>query len=82
MLCRSFLVVFLLAIEVLFVPGFIASDYLDKYEDRNSFRSVHSNISDGLILYQQISMSIDVTNKGNNKITELRTIFQRESQNS
>jgi hypothetical protein len=25
---------------------------------------------------------IQVTNKGNNKITELRTILQRESQNS
>jgi hypothetical protein len=24
----------------------------------------------------------DIINKGNNKITELRTIFQRESQNS
>ena len=32
--------------------------------------------------YLQILKNTDVTNKGNNKITELRTILQRESPNS
>jgi hypothetical protein len=30
----------------------------------------------------QISVSINLSDKGNNKITELRTILQREGQNS
>jgi hypothetical protein len=36
------------------------------------------NISD----YNLFSIFILLSNKGNNKITELRTILQRESQNS
>jgi hypothetical protein len=30
----------------------------------------------------QIYLKMQIINKGNNKITELRTILQRESQNS
>jgi hypothetical protein len=30
----------------------------------------------------EVNVCYNETNKGNNKITELRTIFQRESQNS
>ena len=35
-----------------------------------------------LILAGQIPVEAELHNKGNNKITELRTILQRESQNS
>ena len=36
----------------------------------------------GLNVKSVITLEMDQTNKGNNKITELRTILQRESQNS
>ena len=32
--------------------------------------------------YEISIWNLEILNKGNNKITELRTIFQRESQNS
>jgi hypothetical protein len=35
-----------------------------------------------LIVHQQLDIHFAYVNKGNNKITELRTISQRESQNS
>ena len=34
------------------------------------------------LIQPTISLEMPVPNKGNNKITELRTILQRESQNS
>ena len=34
------------------------------------------------VLMGVTSLDVDLRNKGNNKITELRTILQRESQNS
>ena len=38
--------------------------------------------SEKLILYSFTCAAHKINNKDNNKITELRTIFQRESQNS
>ena len=37
---------------------------------------------DATVDYLTNKESLPLVNKGNNKITELRTIFQRESQNS
>ena len=35
-----------------------------------------------ILIQPTIALEMPVPNKGNNKITELRTILQRESQNS
>ena len=51
--------------------------------DRGSNRKVSNNHIGG-VKVSRIALSVVVrgSNKGNNKITELRTILQRESQNS
>jgi hypothetical protein len=56
----------------------------DKYTDNreilfNSLNWLPSNINIDVNL---LTKGSDLLNKGNNKITELRTILQRESQNS
>jgi hypothetical protein len=43
---------------------------------------IYTIFSRVVLIRQQRSQQNDVTNKDNNKITELRTILQRESQNS
>ena len=40
------------------------------------------NISYGYLYLREIELRLNTVYKGNNKITELRTILQRESQNS
>jgi hypothetical protein len=40
------------------------------------------HVNSDLTCYLLLKLYYIVTNKGNNKITELRTILQRESQNS
>jgi hypothetical protein len=51
--------------------------------DRGTNRKVSNNHIGG-VKVSRIALSVVVrgSNKGNNKITELRTILQRESQNS
>jgi len=37
---------------------------------------------EGLVSYKKLVPNLNCVDKGNNKITELRTILQRKSQNS
>ena len=43
---------------------------------------IHDRLLSGLGTGTSIKKTVAVLNKGNNKITEFRTILQRESQNS
>ena len=47
----------------------------------NYFVKFKDNVLENAKEYEYLSSMINI-NKGNNKITELRTILQRESQNS
>ena len=52
---------------------FVKMQFICDYPDKSNFLSCTWSMSDNTVSH---------INKGNNKITELRTILQRESQNS
>ena len=61
--------------------GSVCYIYFQKMSDKGSkaLRKANKKIS---TLVSKLNSAIESVNKGNNKITELRTILQRESQNS
>ena len=50
--------------------------------EKHTINTDHFNMTEKHIINKDYFNIHDINNKGNNKITELRAILQRESQNS